>query len=368
MIKFLDLQAINEPYRVDFETKLNAVLDSGWVLLGSNLSEFEKQFASYCGAKHCVGVANGLDAITNILQGYKILGRLQDGDEVIVPSNTYIATILGIENAGLRPVLVEPSEKTFNLDPENVERAITLKTKAIFTVHLYGQLSDIIRLREIARTHNLLLLDDVAQAHGARISDKEIVGSITDASAFSFYPGKNLGALGDGGAVTTNDDDLAAAIKAYRNYGSHTKYQNMFKGVNSRLDELQAAFLLPKLINLDRDNARRRDVANMYLEGIKNPSIQLPWYSGTEDHVFHLFVVRTKKREWFQQYLQEKGVQTVIHYPIPPHKQSAFSEWNSLSYPISERIHREVLSLPISPVMTDKQVATVIRLVNNYVE
>ncbi len=366
MIKFLDLQAINEPYRDDFKKSLDEILDSGWVLMGNNLSAFEKEFAQYCGAKHCIGVANGLDAITVILQAYKQMGVLQDGDEVIVPSNTYIATILGVQHAGLVPVMVEPDEQTFNLSATKVAEAVTPKTKAIFTVHLYGQLSDMEGLLQVAKENNLLLLDDVAQAHGAALPDGRKAGTIAHASAFSFYPGKNLGAIGDGGAITTNDDELAAAVAAYRNYGSHKKYYNLYKGVNSRLDELQAAFLRHKLKNLDADNQKRREVAKAYFKGITNPAVQLPYYSGGDDHVFHLFVVRVKNQQKFADHLLSCGVQTVIHYPIPPHKQEAYKEWANKSFPISEAIHNEVVSLPISPVMNADEVQKVINAVNAY--
>tara|TARA_R110000850_G_scaffold79089_2_gene170683 strand:- start:321 stop:1427 length:1107 start_codon:yes stop_codon:yes gene_type:complete len=366
MIKFLDLQAINEPYRADFKKSLDEILDSGWVLMGNNVTAFEKEFAEYCGAKHCIGVANGLDAITIILQAYKQLGKLKEGDEVIVPSNTYIATILGVHHAGMVPVMVEPDEVTFNLSAEKVAKAITQKTKAIFTVHLYGQLSNMEELLDLSKKHNLIFLDDVAQAHGAEMKDGRKAGTIADASAFSFYPGKNLGAIGDGGAITTNDDELAAAIAAYRNYGSHQKYYNIYKGVNSRLDELQAAFLRTKLKNLEADNEKRREVARLYLNGITNPLVQLPYYSGTTDHVFHLFVVRVNSREAFIEHLTANGVQTVIHYPVPPHKQEAYKEWADQSFPVSEAIHNEVVSLPISPVQSVEDTMKIIEVVNDF--
>lgn len=366
MMKFLDLQAINEPYREDFKKSMDAILDSGWVLMGKNLEAFEKEYANYCGVKHCIGLANGLDAITLILKGFKELGKLKEGDEVIVPSNTYIATILGIIQAGMKPVLVEPDEKTFNLNPKNIERYITKNTKAIFTVHLYGQLSDLESLRKIADDFDLFLLDDAAQSHGARLNNGQTTGSLVDASAFSFYPGKNLGAIGDAGAATTNNPDLAEAIFALRNYGSHKKYYNVYQGVNSRLDELQAAFLRSKLKNLDQDNNKRKEIAKLYLDGISNQNIQLPYYSGGEDHVFHLFVVRVKERAQFIQHLSAHEIQTVIHYPVPPHKQEAFSDWGHLSFPISEQMHKEVVSLPISPVMPRMDVGSVIKAVNSY--
>ncbi len=367
MIKFLDLQAINEPYRESFHRSVDELVNSGWVLLGKNLESFEREFAEYCGAKHCVGVANGLDAITIILQAYKQLGKLKEGDEVLVPSNTYIATILGVYHAGLKPVLVEPDVETFNMSPSLAAEAITANTKAIFTVHLYGQLSDMQGLQKLAEDHGLLLFDDVAQAHGAQMDNGRKAGAIADASAFSFYPGKNLGCIGDGGAITTDDDELASAISAYRNYGSHKKYYNLYKGVNSRLDELQAAFLRHKLVNLDDDNAKRREIARQYLSGIRNEHVQLPFYSGGEDHVFHLFVVKIKDRDRFIEYMNDKGIQTLIHYPVPPHKQEAFSEMKDMSFPISERIHREVVSLPISPVQTMQDTNYIIDVINSYI-
>lgn len=366
MIRFLDLQAINETYREGFKKSLDAILDSGWVLMGKNLEAFEEEYANYCNVKHCIGVANGLDAITLILNGFKELGRLKEGDEVIVPSNTYIATILGIVQAGMKPLLVEPDEKTFNLDPKNIEQRITKSTKAIFTVHLYGQLCDMKSLRRIADQYGLLLLDDAAQSHGARLNDGQIVGSLSDASAYSFYPGKNLGALGDGGAVTTSDDELASVIHAYRNYGSHKKYYNLYKGVNSRLDELQAAFLRHKLKNLDSDNEKRRIIAKHYLSEITNPKVQLPYYSGGKDHVFHLFVVRVKDRNKFIKFLDQNGIQTVTHYPIPPHKQEAFNEWNNKRFPVSEAIHKEVISLPIYQNMPIEEIEVIIKTCNTY--
>ncbi len=366
MIKFLDLQKINEPYRKEFHSGLDDLIDSGWVLLGKHLEEFEFEFAKYCNAKHCIGVANGLDAITIILEAYKILGELTHGDEIIVPSNTYIATILGIKNAGLTPILVEPEIGTYNLSPKEVLKAITSKSRAIFTVHLYGQASNILELSKIARDNGLLLFDDAAQAHGAKDEDGRIVGSSTNATAFSFYPGKNLGALGDGGAITTNSDELAKVIKAYRNYGSHKKYHNEFKGVNSRLDELQAAFLKHKLSNLNKDNALRQAVAKRYLNEISNPKIELPEVINVENHVFHLFVIRTRNREKLQNFLNDKEIQTVIHYPIPPHKQNALKELNHLNFLISEKIHNEVISLPISQVLSYDEVTKIIQTINAY--
>ncbi|MBK8486672.1 MAG: DegT/DnrJ/EryC1/StrS family aminotransferase [Bacteroidetes bacterium] len=365
MIKFLDLKLINENYIFDFKNVLEDVLKSGWVLMGEHLKKFEQEFAYYCGSKHCIGVANGLDAIIIILNAYKELGRLKPGDEIIVPSNTYIATILGIIHAGFTPKFIEPNILTYNLDIELIESNITDSVKAIFTVHLYGQLSDIDGLKALAKKHNLLLLDDAAQAHGA-IYNGNRVGSLTDATAFSFYPGKNLGAIGDGGAITTNDDELAMTISALRNYGSHKKYYNLYKGVNSRLDEIQAAFLSLKLKNLDRDNQNRRTVARRYINEINNPKILLPYYSGTDDHVFHLFVVRVSQRDDLIKWLESKGIQLMIHYPVPPHKQEAMLEYGKLILPISEKIHNEVVSLPISNVMLDDEVTKVIEAINSF--
>lgn len=366
-IKFLNLQKINDEYRAEFHAALDDLLDSGWVLLGNHLLKFEAEFAAFCNAKYCIGVANGLDAIRIILEAYKELGILKNNDEVIVPSNTYVATILGIQNAGLTPILVEPDEKTFNLCPREVRKKISKKTKAIFTVHLYGQVTGLSELREIAKEHNILLFDDAAQAHGAVDSDGYKVGSGTNATAFSFYPGKNLGALGDGGAITTNNKELAEAIKIYRNYGSDKKYSNKYKGMNSRLDELQAAFLSYKLKNLERDNTKRRKVANHYLTHISNPKVQLPIYKeGDNNHVFHLFVVRVKDRNHFQKYLSENGIQTVIHYPIPPHHQKAYRELSHLSFPISECIHEEIISLPMSHILTDEEIDYIVSVVNKY--
>ncbi|SHG35674.1 dTDP-4-amino-4,6-dideoxygalactose transaminase [Flavobacterium fluvii] len=368
MIKFLDLKKINEPYETAFQEKLKSVLENGWYILGNEVALFESSFANYCGTKHCVGVGNGFDALVLIFKGYILLGKLQKGDEVIVPANTYIASILAIMQADLIPVLVEPKLETYNLNPDLISEKITSKAKAILAVHLYGQLAEMDVINEIANQNNLLVIEDAAQAHGA-ISDFGKSGNLSNAAAFSFYPGKNLGALGDGGAVTTNDDALAKVIKSLRNYGSEVKYKNEYIGVNSRLDELQAAFLNVKLPNLDAENNARRAIAKLYLSEIKNDKIILPTLSlqGTSpSHVFHLFVIRTENREDLQQYLLENGIQTMIHYPIPPHKQKAFAAWYHLSFPITEKIHNEVLSLPISPVMTDDEVSFVIDVLNKY--
>jgi dTDP-4-amino-4,6-dideoxygalactose transaminase len=365
MVPFLDLKKINQNCADELQQAFKEVLDSGWYILGESVKKFEKEFADYCGSKHCIGVANGLDALILILEAYKHLGVMKDGDEVIVPSNTYIASILAISKAGLTPKLVEPSLEDYLLDASLIEQNISANTRAILPVHLYGQLCRMDEINAIAKKYSLKVIDDCAQSQGAVYKGKRC-GSLCDATGFSFYPGKNLGALGDAGAITTNDDQLAEVIRAYRNYGSHIKYHNLYKGVNSRLDELQAALLMPKLKRLDSENDKRRKVASCYLNKIKNSKIVLPKYHASENHVWHVFVVLTEKRDEFQQYLTSNGIQTIIHYPIPPHKQEAYKEWNSMSLPISEKIHQQVISLPISPVMTEEQINRVIEVVNNY--
>ena len=369
MIPFLDLKNINQQYREELITACTRVIDSGWYIGGNELEQFEQNFANYCGVKFAIGVANGLDALILTLRAWKELGKLQDGDEVIVPSNTYIASILAITANNLTPVLVEPDLATYNIDPLKIEEAITAKTKVILPVHLYGQLAAMSDIMHIAKKHNLLVLEDSAQSHGAQLQGTK-AGNWGDASGFSFYPGKNLGALGDAGAVTTNDAELATMLKALRNYGSHEKYKNLVPGVNSRLDEIQAAMLDVKLKYLDQETQHRRHIASLYLNGIKNPLIQLPLngvsVETNERHVWHLFVIRTNQREALQQYLLDHGVQTLIHYPIPPHKQQAYKEWNNLSYPISEQIHDEVLSLPMGPTLSALDVEKIIALCNQF--
>ena len=369
MISFLDLKNINQQYRQQLIEACTRVIDSGWYIGGTELEQFEQNFAKYCGTQYAIGVANGLDALILVLRAWKELGKLQEGDEVIVPSNTYIASILAISANQLKPVLVEPNPNTFNLDPAKIEAALTEKTKVILPVHLYGQLADMPKIMQIAKQHNLLVLEDSAQSHGAQIQGKK-AGNWGDASGFSFYPGKNLGALGDAGAVTTNDAELATMLKALRNYGSHEKYKNLVPGVNSRLDEIQAAMLDVKLKYLDQETQHRRHIASLYLNGIKNPLIQLPLGDVNAEsymqHVWHLFVIRTNQREALQQYLLNHGVQTLIHYPIPPHKQQAYKEWNNLSYPISEQIHDEVLSLPMGPSLSAVDAEKIIALCNQF--
>jgi len=365
MIKFLDLKKINARHEIAFQDKLKSVLEGGWYILGNEVAAFETNFADYCGTKYCVGVGNGFDALVLIFKGYIQLGKLQKGDEVIVPANTYIASILAIMQADLVPVLVEPKLETNNINPDLILEKITSKTKAILVVHLYGQLAEMDAITEIAQLKKLIVVEDAAQAHGV-ISDFRKAGNLSDAAGFSFYPGKNFGALGDGGAVVTNNSELAKVIQSLRNYGSEAKYQNEFIGVNSRLDELQAAFLNVKLPHLDAENSIRKSIAKRYLTEIKNDKITLPFWDLSDNHVFHLFVIRTEKREELQQYLLENGIQTMIHYPIPPHKQKAFESWSHLSFPITEKIHNEVLSLPISPVLADDEVSFVISILNQY--
>lgn len=369
MIPFLDLKNINAQYRDELIAACTRVIDSGWYIGGSELESFEKNFAEYCGAKFAIGVANGLDALILTLRAWKELGKLKDGDEVIVPSNTYIASILAITANNLTPVLVEPDINSFNIDPQAIERAVTDKTKVILPVHLYGQLADMPKIMAIAKANDLLVLEDSAQSHGASINGIK-AGNWGDASGFSFYPGKNLGALGDAGAVTTNDPELAMMIKALRNYGSHEKYKNLVPGVNSRLDEIQAAMLNVKLPYMDKEVEHRRQIAQLYLTGIKNPLIHLPLQNidaeKYDQHVWHLFVVRSEKRDELQKYLSNHGIQTLIHYPIPPHQQQAYNEWNHLSYPISEQLHTEVLSLPISPILSLEDAQKIVSICNNF--
>jgi len=365
MIPFLDLKKVNEPYEAAFQEKLKLVLSNGWYILGKEVETFEKAFAEYCQTQYCIGVGNGFDALVLIFKGYIQLGKLQKGDEVIVPANTYIASILAILQADLVPALVEPKLETYNINPDFIRDKITSKTKAILVVHLYGQLAEMAEINKIADQNNLLIIEDAAQSHGAE-NLKSKVYNLKSSQAYSFYPGKNLGCLGDGGAITTNDSELAKVLFSFRNYGSEKKYYNEYVGVNSRLDEIQAAFLNLKLPNLNADNLKRRAIAKRYLAEIKNEKIILPFWDFSENHVFHLFVIRTENREELQEYLTQNDIQTVIHYPVPPHKQKAFPEWNNLSFPITEKIHNEVLSLPISPVLSESEVSFVIEVLNRY--
>jgi dTDP-4-amino-4,6-dideoxygalactose transaminase len=367
MIKFLDLQKINAQHADELKQAACEVIDSGWYLQGEMLKRFETNLAAYLGVKHAIGVANGLDALRLILKAYIEMGIMKEGDEVIVPANTYIATILAITDNRLKPVLVEPDINTYNLDISLIKQHITPRTRAIMVVHLYGQVCWSEKLEEIVKKHNLKLIEDNAQAIGAIWNGKRS-GSLGDAAGNSFYPGKNLGALGDAGAVTTNNDQLSEIVRALGNYGSKQKYINNYQGLNSRLDEIQAAFLDVKLKHIDTENQRRREVAQYYCENIKNPKIVLPLTSAlaSASHVWHLFIIRTANRSKLQAYLTENGIQTLIHYPIPIHKQQAYKEWNKLSLPITQKIHDEVLSLPISPVMTTDEVQKVTQIINAY--
>ena len=364
MIKFLDLHKINERFRGEMDAAAKRVLDSGWYLLGKENEAFEREFAAYCGVKHAIGCANGLDALKLVI---KAMG-IGPGDEVIAPANTYIASLIAISANDATPVLVEPDISTYLIDPAKIEERITSRTKAVMVVHLYGRACEMGAISAIAKRHGLKVIEDCAQAHGATFGGKR-VGNLGDAAGFSFYPGKNLGCLGDGGAVTTNDDELAKKVRALRNYGSDVKYHFPYRGTNSRLDEIQAAWLRVKLPHLDADNARRAEIAARYCREIANPAITLPMAvdcSRQLSNVWHVFSVRTERRDAFQAYLTEKGIQTVIHYPIPPHRQPAYTEWHGLGFPITEKIHETIISLPISPVMTDAEVAEVVAAVNRF--
>ncbi len=365
MIPFLDLKAINMQYQQELKDACSRVIDSGWYIMGKELEAFEAEFAEYCGTKFAIGVANGLDALTLTLRAWKELGKLKAGDEVIVPANTYIASILAITENDLVPVLVEPNIDTYNLCPKIVRSAITDKTKAILPVHLYGLISPMPELMAIADEYELLVLEDCAQSHGAKINGKKC-GNWGHAAGFSFYPGKNLGALGDAGAVTTNDLELADTLRALRNYGSHKKYENLFQGVNSRLDEIQAAMLRVKLNFLDDETAQRRMVANKLVTEIVNPLIKLPVWKNDEEHAFHLFVIQTENREKLQKHLINNSIQCLIHYPLPPHKQQAYECFSDYKLPLTEYIHNTVLSLPISPVIGLIELNKIINVINDY--
>lgn len=366
MIKFLDLEKYNARFKSEFETEFRRFLDSGDYILGDQLMTFEKNFGSFCGSRYCLGTGNGLDALILIFKAYIELGRLEKGDEVIVPANTFIASIIAIIHAGLKPVLVEPDLQTFNISPKEIEKSLSENTRAILAVHLYGQLADINVIREIATTRNLLVIEDAAQAHGAKNKSGKMAGNLADAAAFSFYPAKNLGALGDAGAVTTNDEDLAAMIEKLRNYGTSSKYVNDFIGYNSRMDEIQAMFLNIKLNHLDSDNVRRREIASHYLNSISNEAIKLPYYSGNEDHVFHQFVLLVDERERFIDYLSKYDIGTLIHYPIAPHQQKALSDFKSVHLPITDKIHNSIVSIPLNPMLTNNELNIVVERLNAY--
>ncbi len=364
-IHFLNLKETNHKYLKELKTNILDVLESGRYISGSQVSEFELDFSKYIGVKHCVGVGNGLDALTLIFQAYKEWGLMKTGDQIIVPANTYIATILAITRNELIPVLVEPDPSTYNIDSEKIEEKITSKTKAVLAVHLYGQAADMDRICSLAKKHRFKVVEDSAQAHGALHQGKK-TGAWGDGSGFSFYPAKNLGALGDAGAVTTDDDRLADSVRALRNYGSEKKYHNRYKGINSRLDEIQAAVLKVKLKYLDQENERRRQISAYYLKNINNKAVVLPEVRDPLSHVWHLFVIRTSLRDDLQRHLTAHGIETLIHYPVPPHKQAAYSEFNHLSLPITELIHNQVLSLPMGPAMHDEEVKQVAAAVNSF--
>lgn len=365
MIKFLDLKAVTAMHADEISAAVQRVVDSGWYLQGNENKAFAEEYARYIGTRYCVGCGNGLDALTLILRAYKEMGRLHDGDEVIVPANTYIATILAITENNLTPVLVEPRIDTFQIDDNLIERAITSRTRAIMIVHLYGLCAYTERINEICHNHNLLLIEDNAQAHGCRYNDR-LTGSLGNAAAHSFYPGKNLGALGDGGAVTTDDEELANMIGALGNYGSERKYVFKYKGRNSRLDEIQAAVLRVKLKYLDADNALRRSIAMQYIEHIDNPLLTLPSTDYCHRSVHHIFPVLCSERERLQQHLLNQGIQTMIHYPIPPHRQQCYADMGLMSLPITERIHREELSLPLNPTLQQEEIEQIIEAANSF--
>lgn len=365
MVKFLDLQKVTAKYSGEIHEAVQRVLDSGWYLQGKENEQFEKDYSQYIGVPHTIGVANGLDALIWIFRAYIEIGIMKLGDEVIVPANTYIASILAITENGLTPVFIEPRIDTYQIDGEQIEAKITPRTKAILIVHLYGQCAYTEEIGMLCGKYGLKLIEDNAQAHGCRYNGRK-TGSLGDAAGHSFYPGKNLGALGDAGAITTNDDKLAVTIRALANYGSIKKYVFKYTGRNSRLDELQAAVLGVKLKYLDRDTEIRREIAKYYINHIDNSKIVLPVVKDWNAHVFHIFTVRSEERERLQKYLTENGVQTIIHYPIPPHKQECYKEWNNLSLPVTERIHNEELSLPISQVMNLEEVKYVVKIVNDF--
>ena len=360
-IKFLDLLKVNDRFRTKIYEKIKSILDSGWYIQGEEVKKFESDFAKYCGVKHCIGCANGLDALNLIIKGY----GFSAGDEIVVPANTFIASILAISYNGCTPVLVEPDEKTFNINPDLIEEKITSRTKAIMVVHLYGQAVQMEKVWQLAKKYNLKIIEDSAQAHGSLYQGKR-AGNLGDASGFSFYPGKNLGAMGDGGCITTNDDELAKKVRAIANYGSDRKYHHIYKGINSRLDEIQAGILDVKLPYLDEDNEKRRKIAKYYRENIKNPLITLPEIYDEKAHVWHIFCIRCKNRDKLKEYLEKNDIQTNIHYPTAPHKQLAYKEWENMSFPVSEKLHSEVLSLPMSPVMTEEEINKVVKVCNDY--
>ena len=363
MIAYLPLHKINAFYDAELREVVGRVLDSGWYLKGEATRQFERDYAEYIGTRHCIGCGNGLDALMLILRAYIELGVMHEGDEVIVPANTYIASILAITECRLKPVLVEPSLDTLQIDDALIEQAITERTRGIMIVHLYGRCAYTSRIGDLCRQYGLKLIEDNAQAHGCSFEGRK-TGSLGDAAGHSFYPGKNLGALGDAGAVTTSDDELAAVVRALGNYGSPQKYVHDYQGRNSRIDELQAAMLSVKLRHLDADNLRRKEIAARYISKVENPQIRIP--QSDRDCVWHIFSIFCEHRDQLQQYLAENGIETQIHYPIPPHKQGCCREWNHLSLPITEQIHAQELSIPCHQAMTDEDVKRIINLLNAF--
>ena len=365
MIPYLNLRKINAPYEEAFLEKTRSFLEKGHYILGDEVLQFEQEFAAYCNTNHCIGVGNGLDALVLIFKAYIELGILREGDEILIPANTYIASILAVMNAGLTPRLIDTNLLNYNLTLEVLQQQVTQYTKGVLMVHLYGQVTDALAIKTFCRDFGLVLVEDAAQAHGA-VCNHLRAGSVGDAAGFSFYPGKNLGCLGDGGAVTTNNSELANCIRSLRNYGSELKYHNIYKGINSRLDEIQAAFLRLKLADLDFDNKKRQGIAKRYISEIDNPLVVLPFVSDFDAHIFHIFAVRTENRTDFQQYLLEHGIQTLIHYPIAPHKQQAMKEFESLHLPISELIHKHVLSIPLHSCLTVQEQDMIIEKINSF--
>ncbi|KAA5824052.1 DegT/DnrJ/EryC1/StrS family aminotransferase [Algibacter amylolyticus] len=366
MIKFLDLNAVNAKYEDAFKNVFNNFLKTGQYILGEQVSKFEDEFSAYCGTSYCIGVGSGLDALKLIFEAFKLQGKLAVGDEVLVPANTFIASVLAISESGLKPILVEPNIDTYNIDTGGIEAYITSKTKAILGVHLYGNLFDVESLEEISKKHNLLLIEDAAQAHGAVFKNLRRAGNLSTIAAFSFYPTKNLGALGDAGAITTNDKELHEIIKRLRSYGGLNVYQNDFKGCNSRLDEMQAAFLRIKLSDLDNINKQKQELANYFLEHIMSKQIVLPKKCNSGQQVYHQFVIRCKNRDKLKGYLLEHGIQTMIHYPVPIHKQKCFTEFNDLELPITENICNTVLSLPFYTTLTQAEINKIVSTLNNF--
>lgn len=367
MIKFLELKKVTAKYSHEIHEAVSRVIDSGWYLQGKENEQFESNYAAYIGTSHCIGVANGLDALTLILQAYIEMGVMSEGDEIIVPANTYIATILAITENNLKPIFIEPRLDTYQIDDSKIEEAITERTKGIMIVHLYGRCAYTDRIGGLCKKYDLKLMEDNAQAHGCMFYGRK-TGSLGNASGHSFYPGKNLGALGDAGAITTSDDGLAKVVRALANYGSSKKYVFQYRGRNSRLDEIQAAVLSVKLKYLDEDTQMRKKIAEYYIQYIKNPQIIIQQVDDWEQQVFHLFTVRCKQRDRLQQYLSENGIQTLIHYPIPPHKQECYKDWNDQSFPITEQIHREILSLPMSPFLSMEEVKIIVATLNFFEE